>query len=132
MVTVPCIPVPGPQQIHNKLFPEGVINPVDLPSVWNAQALLTPFGGQAASPVDPGDQLVVGNITYDASGSGIRFMKVGLYLLESLQYYDFMFTTSGAQNQWWWLISNPADPNGPPTKAFGPFSTGAKVPPVDF
>jgi hypothetical protein len=35
---IPCIPIPSPQQINNKLFPEGVIKPKELPSVWNAQA----------------------------------------------------------------------------------------------
>src|SRR5262249_46805036 len=113
-------------------FPEGAIKPKELPSVWNAQALLTPFGGQTTAAISPIDQLAIANVTYDASDPANRFMRVGLYLFESLQYYDFFFKTSGARTQWWWLISDPAAPDDLPAKAFGPFATAAIVPPPDL
>ena len=132
MPVIPCIPIPSPQQINNKLFPEGAVEPEELPSAWNARALLTPFGGQTNAAISPADQLVIANVTYDAGDPDNRFMRVGLYLFESLRYYNFFFKTSGAQTQWWWLISDPADPDDTPTNAFGPFATAAIVPPPDL
>jgi hypothetical protein len=135
MPVIPCIPIPSPQEIKRKLFPEGVIQSLHLPvlpAVWNAQMLLTPFGGLAEAPLQPSDQLVIANVTYDASDAANRFMRVGLYLFESLQYYDFFFQTSGVQTRWWWLVSDPADPDAPPATAFGPFATDAIVPPPDL
>jgi hypothetical protein len=130
---IPCIPVPSPQQINNKLFPEGAIKPKELPLVWNAHALLTPFGGQTnTTTISAGDQLVIANVTYDARDPANHFMRVGLYLFESLQYYDFFFETSGGRTQWWWLISDPAAPDDLPAKAFGPFATAAIVPSPDL
>src|SRR5262245_58699620 len=107
VVTAPCIPVPSPQDIQKKLFPNGPIQPVSLPAAWRAPVLLTPFGGQADSPTKPGDQLVIGNLTYDATDPSTRLMRFGLYLLEGRLYYDFLFETSGAQTRWWWLVSDP-------------------------
>jgi hypothetical protein len=61
-----------------------------------------------------------------------RFMRIRLYLFESLYYYDFLFRTANGQTQWWWLISEPGDRNGPPANSFGPFATRVSVPPRDF
>jgi hypothetical protein len=94
--------------------------------------LLTPPGGIEHPAVRPGDQLAVGNLTYDATNRAERLMRVNLYLLESLQYYDFLFRKSGQGTEWWWLISNPSDPNGLPGEAFGPYATPSIVPPLDF
>jgi hypothetical protein len=132
MANAPCIPVPSPQEIHDKLFPEGVIAPPSLPAAWTAQVLLTPFGGQKESRITPSDQLVIGNLTYDARDPHERFMRIRLYLFESLYYYDFLFRTANGQTQWWWLISDPGDRNGPPANSFGPFATRVSVPPRDF
>jgi hypothetical protein len=132
MATIPCISVPSPQDIKGGLFPKGVVNPISLPQAWAAQIMLTPFGGKNAAKITPSDQLVVGNLTYEALSATERCMRVSLYLLESLQYYDFFFRTSGATTQWWALVSDPGNPDGLPTKAFGPFATTAIVPPQDF
>lgn len=132
MANAPCIPVPSPQEIHEKLFPEGAIVPPSLPAAWTAKVLLTPFGGQKESRITPSDQLVVGNATYDASDPHERFMRIRLYLFESLYYYDFLFRTANGQIQWWWLISDPGDRNGPPASSFGPFATRVSVPARDF
>jgi hypothetical protein len=58
-------PFPSPQQIHQQLFPLGTVQPAVLPSVWNVQALLTPFGGQIPHVLQPSDQLVIANVTYE-------------------------------------------------------------------
>jgi hypothetical protein len=86
----------------------------------------------AEAPVQPSDQLVIADVTYDASDPSDRFMRARLYLFERLFYYDFFFHTSGAHAWWWWLISDPAAPDRSPTKAFGPFATTATVPPPDL
>src|SRR5262249_4243172 len=132
MVTAPCIPVPSPQNIQQKLFPNGVINPLSLPKIWSAQALLTPFGGLSSSAISPSDQLVIGNLTYETVSPSERLMRVSLYILESLYYYDFLFHTVNGVTNWWWLVSDPNTPNGLPTHAFGPFTTAANVPDEDF
>jgi hypothetical protein len=132
MTLAPCIPVPSPGEIHEKLFPRGVVNLIALPPAWQAKALLTPFGGLANTPVGPSDQLLVGNLTYHAVGPSERFIRIGLYLLESLQFFDLFFRTSNGITQWWWLISDPANPNTLPTKTVGPFTTPASVPLQDF
>ena len=132
VIKAPCIQVPAPKQIQKNLFPQGVANPVSLPSIWTARILLTPFGGLKSDAIVPGDQLVIGNLTYEATSPTDRYMRVGLYLFESLQYYDFFFKTSGTATQWWWLVSDPSNPNGLPTKTFGPFPTTAIVPARDF
>jgi hypothetical protein len=76
MANAPCIPVPSPQKIRDKLFPEGAIAPPSLPAAWTAKVLLTPFGGQKESRITPSDQLVVGNATYDASDPHERLMRI--------------------------------------------------------
>ena len=132
MVVTPCIPVPSPDDIQRKLFPRGHIQPVTLPAVWSASVLLTPFGGLANSALQPSDQLVVAHVTYDATNSASRLMRVGLYLLESLLFYDLLFETSNGRTQWWWLVSDPAAPDALPAKAIGPFETEVMVPATDF
>ena len=132
MLNPSCIEVPSPEEIHHTLFPRGVIKPVSLPPVWTARVLLTPGGDVSGSPIVPSDQLVVGSLIYDASAPSERFMRIKLYLLESCNYYDFLFRTSDGETQWWWLISNPGKPTGLPDKAYGPFATPAMVPAQDF
>jgi hypothetical protein len=127
-----CIKVPSPEEIHRTLFPGGVIEPVSLPAVWTARILLTPGGGLSGSPIVPSDQLVVGSLTYDASVPSERLMRIKVYLLESHNYYDFLFRTSDGGTQWWWLISNPGRPTRLPNKAYGPFATSAAVPTQNF
>jgi hypothetical protein len=130
--TTPCIPVPSPQDIERKLFPNGHIAPRTLPAIWSAPVLLTPFGGAVVSAFPGGDQLVIGNVTYDASDPNTRLMRVGLYRFESLHYYDLFFTTKNGQTRWWWLVSDPGHPERLPAQAIGPFTTTLAVPPQDF
>jgi len=132
MAKAPCISVPSPQEINRKLFPEGILKVPSLPTIWTAPMLLTPFGGINSNLMITSDQLVVANLTYDSSRLTERYMRVGVYLLEDLYYYDFLFKTSADHTEWWWLISDPNDPNGLPTESFGPFSTTAVVPAPDF
>ena len=40
--------------------------------------MLTPFGGQNNAGVTPGDQLVIGNLTYEAFSATERCMRVSL------------------------------------------------------
>jgi hypothetical protein len=127
-----CIKIPSPDEIHYMLFPRGTITPVSLPPVWTARVLLTPAGGLSNSPIVPGDQLVIGSLIYDASAPSECLMRTRLYLLESRNYYDFLFRTSDGETQWWWLTSNPGKPTGLPSKAYGPFATSAAVPAQDF
>jgi hypothetical protein len=87
---------------------------------------LTPAGGLSGSPIVPSDQLVIGNLIYDVSDPSERLMRIRLYLLESRNYYDFLFRTSNGETDWWWLTSNPEKP-GLPVKAYGPFATSAEV-----
>jgi hypothetical protein len=94
--------------------------------------LLTPFGGAVVSAFPRGDELVVGNVTYDASEPNRRLMRVGLYRFESLHYYDLFFATRNGQTRWWWLVSDPGHPERPPAQAIGPFTTTLVVPPPDF
>jgi hypothetical protein len=103
-----------------------------LPAIWNAPVLLTPFGGAVVSAFPDGDQLVIGNVTYDASDPNLRLMRVGLYRFESLHYYDFFFATANGQTRWWWLVSDPGHPERLPAQAIGPFTTTLAVPPPDF
>jgi len=114
------------------LFPRGLITPVSVPPVWTARVLLTPAGGVSDSPILPSDQLVIGSLIYDASVPSERLMRVRLYLLESRNYYDLLFKTSGEETEWWWLISSPARLRESPSKAYGPFATPAAVPTRDF
>ena len=132
MISPSCIEIPSPGEIHHLLFSRGPIAPVSLPRVWSARLLLTPSGGLSDSPIIPGDQLVIGSLIYDASAASERLMRIRLYLLESRNYYDFLFRTVGGETQWWWLISDPGKPAGLPAKAYGPFATPATVPDRDF
>ena len=132
MINASCIRVPSPDEIHHTLFPGGLIRPVSLPPVWTARVLLTPAGGLSETPIVPSDQLVIGSLLYDASTPSERLMRIRLYLLESRNYYDFLFRTSDGETQWWWLISNPGKLNGLPVEAYGPFTTPAAVPAQDF
>jgi hypothetical protein len=132
----PCFTVPSPQDIQNGLFANPPSQLPVFPPKWSATALLTPFGGLAASaPLKTSDELVVARISYDGTTAGGRNLRTRLYLLESLLYYDFYFLTNPAgQTSWWWLISDPSDPNPypQPSQVFGPYSTTAQVPTETF
>jgi hypothetical protein len=133
MAIAPCIPVPSPREINKRLFPEGTLEVTSLSPIWRASVLLTPFGGINDTPSGfSSDQLAVANVTYDASRLTEQFMRVGVYLLENLYYYDFLFKSSSGQTQWWSLVSDPNKPNSLPTASFGPFNTAAIVPSLDF
>jgi hypothetical protein len=101
MINPSCIKVPSPKEIYHMLFPRGLITPVSLPPVWTARVLLTPAGGVSDSPIVPSDQLVIGSVIYDASVPSERLMRIRLYLLESRNYYDFLFRTSDEETEWW-------------------------------
>jgi hypothetical protein len=131
MSSLPCIPVPPPAEIQAKLFPKGELDPVAFPAAWRANLLLTPFGGVSNQTISPTDQLAVASLLYDGTGLTERFMRIGLYLLETRKYYDLFFRTAGESTQWWWLVSDPANPVALPTGAFGPLTTAAAVPPRD-
>ena len=131
MINRSCIKIPSPDEIHHLLFPRDLIATVSLPPIWTARVLLTPAGGLSGSPIVPSDQLVIGNLIYDVSDPSERLMRIRLYLLESRNYYDFLFRTSNGETDWWWLTSNPEKP-GLPVKAYGPFATSAEVPAQDF
>lgn len=94
-----------------------------LPQQWQAQFLLTPFGDMQP-PMAHYDQLVVADVVYNHSSSA-PWMRLSLYLIEDLRYYDFMFY----DDKWYWLISTP---NGPITGYYGPFETPLKIPAPDF
>ena len=132
MINQSCIKIPSPDEIHHLLFPRGLITTVSLPPIWTARVLLTPAGGLSDSPIVPSDQLVIGSLIYDASAPSERLMRIRLYLLESRNYYDFLFRTSNGETDWWWLTSNPDKLTGLPVKAYGPLATSAEVPAQDF
>ncbi|HVE67591.1 MAG TPA: hypothetical protein VNB64_03315 [Solirubrobacteraceae bacterium] len=94
-----------------------------LPDCWRAQALLTPYG-DSKSPLANYDQIVVADVTCD-NRTAPSYMRVSLYLTESLQYFDFWFSGSS----WRWLISTPG---GPITGSYGPFDTTLSVPGPDL
>ena len=96
--------------------------PPVLPAQWRAQFLLTPFGDMQP-PMAHYDQLVVANVIYNYSGT--PWMRVSLYLIEDLRYFDFVFY----DGRWYWLISTPG---GPITGSYGPFETPLTVPPPNF
>lgn len=128
----PNIDIPSPQEILAALFKSPSPTIPVLPRQWNAQMLLTPFGGLGASALGVGDQLVVANISYDASRVGVLLMRANLYLLEGYQYYDFLFATVNGITTWYWLVSDPSKSAGQPSAAYGPFTTQAQVPSPDF
>jgi hypothetical protein len=126
------IPVPSPSQISGALFPNGVVAPITLDPAWTAQLLLTPFGGeQGNATANPSDQLAVANLTYQQTPSG-QLMRVSMYLVESLHYVDFLFSTTAQGSQWWWLVSDPQNPAAMPSTAMGPYACKATVPPHDL
>jgi hypothetical protein len=84
------------------------------PVNWQASFVLF---GDAAPPMNNYDQLVIANVTCYYDPLVGSFMRVGLYLLEDLQYFDFFFVDSA---QWYWLIGTPEEG---PTDYYGPFST---------
>jgi hypothetical protein len=78
------------------------------------------------------DQLGVGKISFESPTPNEGYIRCGLYLFESLNFFVFFFRTANGVTQWWWQVSDPGDPNGTPTSAFGPFTSTASVPEVDF
>ena len=89
--------------------------PPILPLDWNATFILSPFG-DATPPMNNYDQLVIADVTCFNDFIAGNGMRVSLYLLEELQYFDFAF--SGGQ--WYWLESQPGQE---PTNYAGPFPT---------
>lgn len=109
------------QEVATKLKPR--VPPPSMPASWIASGLFLAFGD--ANPKMPNyDQLLVASIACDAAGAQPA-MRVSLYLLESLQYFDFLFT-NGA---WYWLVSQPGQA---PTGYYGPFQTSLQIPPPDL
>lgn len=124
--------IPSPERIARELFEDPSPSIPEFPSAWNAQLLLTPFGGSGHAATGANDQLLVANINVDTTRPGLHLMRANLYLLESLQYFDFLFVTTQDKTQWYWLVSDPARPNLGPRAAFGPFDTSAVVLTRDF
>jgi hypothetical protein len=90
-----------PEDVAARLRPRDAGLPPQLPASWTAAGLLLPFGD--ANPTMANyDQLVVANIEYDSTGPQFA-MRVSLYLLEDMQYFDFLFVG----NEWYWLVSKP-------------------------
>ena len=119
--------IPAPQQIASQLYLQPVPLVPLLPSKWNAQLLLTPFGGLPDSIFAPSDQLVVANVSFDGISPNTALMRASMYSLESLKYYDLLFATEGGVTTWYWLVSDPSIPNQMPAAAFGPFATHCQV-----
>jgi hypothetical protein len=131
----PSFTIASPSQIAQGLFENASGNPPALPECWTATALLTPFGGLSASaPLQSSDELVVARLYYDASHGDVTFLRTRLYLLESGLFYDFGFVTSSTETSWYWIISDPADPdpNPKPIQAYGPYLTSTRVPDAQF
>jgi hypothetical protein len=126
--------VPSPEEVRNILFSNSNSKPPVFSDNWSATALLTPFGGlDAQSPLSSSDELVVARIYYNAVRPDHRYLRVRLYLLESLLYYDFLFETNNNQTSWFWLVSDPKDPRpNQVKKAFGPYPTTVQVPTTTF
>jgi hypothetical protein len=112
-----------PEDVAPRLGPRDAVPPPILPPSWTAAGLLLAFG-DANPPLANYDQLVVANIAYDSTG-GQPAMRVSLYLLEDLRYFDFLFTSG----QWYWLVSEPGQA---PTCYYGPFPTSLRAPSPDF
>ena len=111
------------QQVAARLRPRAAGSAPVLPPSWTAAGLFFPFG-DAEPPLSDYDQLVVASIAYDSTGAQPA-MRVSLYLLEYLQFYDFLFTNG----QWYWLQSLPGQA---PTGYYGPFPTSLQIPTTDF
>jgi hypothetical protein len=121
------MPMPSqmpPEEIDERVKPRDPPPTPQLPPSWTAAGLLFPFGD--ANPTMANyDQLVVANIAYDSTGPNMC-MRVSLYLLEDLTYYDFLFIGS----QWYWLVSTLGQR---PTAYYGPFTSASlEVPLPDF
>lgn len=137
MTANPCFTVPSPTEIQNGLFSNPPLQRPVFPEAWTATALLTPFGGLTASaPLTTSDELVIATISYYARISGGPALRIRLFLLESLLYYDFYFQTNPTtgQTKWYWVVSDPSDPNpNPPViQSFGGFQTPTQVPKQTF
>jgi hypothetical protein len=113
-----------PEDVAARLRPRDAGLPPQLPASWTAAGLLLPFGD--ANPTMANyDQLVVANIEYDSTGPQFA-MRVSLYLLEDMQYFDFLFVG----NEWYWLVSKPGQA---PIGYYGPFTSQVlQVPTPDF
>lgn len=132
MSTVANIPIPSPPQIMKDLFPNGLTAPLGLNACWTAKVLLTPFSSGTVSVAGgPSDQVTIGQLTYEAA-AGFQLMRAGLFLLESQVYFDYLFLSKNGVNQWWALVSDPANPDVLPTAAFGPYECAATVPLPNF
>jgi hypothetical protein len=110
-----------PEEIAERLNPRHSGAPPSLPQAWTAQALLFPYG-DANPTMENYSQLVVANIQYDWS---LIMMRVSLYLLEEMRYFDFVF----GNGVWYWLESSPGQK---PTGYYGPFPADARVPSPNF
>ena len=111
------------QQVAARLRPRAAGSAPVLPPSWTAAGTFFPFG-DAEPPLSDYDQLVVASIAYDFTGAQPA-MRVSLYLLEYLQFYDFLFTNG----QWYRLQSLPGQA---PTGYYGPFPTSLQIPTTDF
>jgi hypothetical protein len=126
------IPVPSPSDIAKALFPDGVRQCPQLPAKWRANVLLTPPGRGTNSSPPYTDQLMVGEITYEAFGSKDASMRCRLYQLESLKYFDIFVSTRDGKSSWWWLATDPSNPAFIPISIYGPFQTLTQVPDRNF
>ncbi|WP_218511786.1 hypothetical protein [Variovorax sp. dw_308] len=122
------IPVPSPADIKAGIFPHGVVALPILPRTWRASVLLTPHG-RGSDPSPPyADELIAAEVTYEAVTAVKGRMRLRMYLLETLAYYDVFFVTDDGRTQWWWLTSEPSDAVSIPSAAYGPFGTPVQVP----
>jgi hypothetical protein len=105
-------------EVAARLRPRQNMTPPTLPPVWTSSLLLHAFG-DADPTMSDYDQVIVGTVQYDETGAEPA-MRVSLYLLEAMLYFDFLFTSG----QWYWLVSTPG---AAPTAYFGPFATSLQV-----
>ncbi|MGZ5544205.1 MAG: hypothetical protein ACXWIU_05990, partial [Limisphaerales bacterium] len=103
-----------------------------IPETWRASILLSPFG-DSSSPLPIYSQLVVGTIEYSYTQTE-SWMRVGLYLTQSKQYFEFVFITvvddkKEVHRNWYWIDSTP---NGRISNIYGPFQTTLQVPWPNF
>src|SRR5204862_1023219 len=90
-----------------------------------------PFGDSISPLPDPAQPIVA---TIECSATpDFRWMRVGLYLTQTLRYCEFMFLTRGhgelSESEWYWID---APPKGPSNGIHGPFKTTLLVPEPDF
>jgi hypothetical protein len=112
-----------PDEIAERLNAHASGVPPSLPDAWTSQGLLFPFG-DANPTMQNYDQVVVANLAYDWSQ---KMMRVSLYLLEAMTYFDFLF--DGDNGWWYWLVSSPGQK---PTGYYGPFPSNVLVPAPNF